>query len=311
MFFKIFIKKKSLLVVTIIILSSIFTISAFLFKEIYLLNNNSQSIETFASTNQGENFFVDLNGDGKKDSIYISSSNSSNQYIISCTVNNQNYSLEVKSPLNTLGAFNKYWPITISFIDISRDKIPELIIQSSENDIAITHIFKWTGDGFKDLYCSTNEIFGVIDSNNNKSPKFFSFSINNSDGTIQKYMLTNNNIKNISYEKIEIPAYNSIISFIDIVTLPYNLYNLPDIFSDKIPYNLIHKLDALNKGNFYYVFQDGFFKDINWDSKGNISEVNWRVRFKKCSKSNKNDIELLEWDLKLKNINNKFIITDM
>lgn len=302
--------KKITIVIMIIIISLISSVIFILLKNIYKFNNDMKTVNTFLSTSKSEEIYIDLNGDGKKDVLYISSSN--DQYTISSNINGTNYQFNPKSPISTLGKPNEYWPATIKFIDLSRDKIPEIIIQSSENSVAIFHIFKWTGSEFKDIYCSTNEIFGIIDSNNNKSPKFISFSLNNNIEDIQKYMVLNNNVKNISYENLKVPAYNTVNEFINIITLPYNLYNLPGIFSEDIPYSLIHQLDILNKEDFYYVFQDGFFKDINWNEENNISEVHWILRFRKSSKKNNLNSELLEWDLTLKNIGSeKFIITNL
>ncbi|MFR5264587.1 hypothetical protein [Clostridium sp.] len=309
MVFKVFSKKKVLLFSLIILIIIFFSISLYFIKKIYLLNSKDESILTFSSsvTNDGKNFFIDLNGDNKKDIVYITSS-SENQYIISCNINNKNYSLDVKSPLNTLGISNEIWPISINFIDLSRDKIPEIIIQSSENNIPINHIFKWNGEYFKDVYCSTNNFLGILDSNNNKTPKIISFSLDHTEDNIEKYMLINNNLKNISYEKIYLESYSIIQNFINIITLPYNLYDLPDIFSTNVQDKVIHDIDIINKDNFYYVFQDAFFKDSKWDTKGNITEMNWNLRFRKCSKSNKNENSLLQWNLTVKKINNKIII---
>lgn len=310
MFFKVFNKKKILLFFLINLIIVFFLISFYFIRKIYLLKSKDESILTFSSSvsNDGKSFFIDLNGDNKKDIVYITSS-SENQYIISCNINNKNYSLDVKSPLNTLGVSNEIWPISINFLDLSRNKIPEIIIQSSENNVPINHIFKWNGDHFKDVYCSTNSFLGVLDSNNNKTPKIISFSLDNTENNIEKYMLINNNLKNISYEKIYLESYSIIQNFINIITLPYNLYDLPDVFSSNVSSKAIHDIDIINKDNFYYVFQDAFFRDSKWDTKGNITEMNWHLRFRKSSKSNKDENSLLQWNLTLKkDNNNKFII---
>ncbi|MGL5615208.1 MAG: FG-GAP repeat domain-containing protein [Sarcina sp.] len=305
MFSKNFNKKKFIIFTAIIIFifSTFFTI--IILNKIYLFHK-LDTVPTFVSTTESSNYLIDLNGDGKKDVLYISSSK--DNYSVSCNINDKVYSFDVKSPINTLGFATDYWPISIKFIDLSRDKIPEIIIQSNENNVAIFHLFKWTGNRFKDLYCSTHEIFGILDSGNNKTPKLLSFSLNDSIEDVEKNMIINNNIKNISYEKIDIFGLESIKEFIELITISYNLYDLPDIFSENLNYDALKTIDQLDKENYFYIFQDSIFNDESWDSKGNVETMNWNLRFRKVSKKDEKDSKLIEWKLSLKRENSRFKI---
>lgn len=269
---------------------------------------NSTVINTAGKAIIQQTLKSDLNGDGKKDSIYIALKEN-NDYHIYATINNEDYVLKPGDKIKSLGRYSLNHPMTLNLLDLDRNNIPELIIQSSEDKTTIQHLFKWTGEEFKNLFSSTNNIFGLLDSNNGKTPKIISFSINNSKEDIQKYMLLNNSLKNISYDNLDIPGFNSILEFINIVSLDYNLSELPNIFVDYISSEDLSQLWKLDKDTFYYTFQDAFFIDTKWNELGELSSCNWNIRFKKILKSNETQSSQVNFSITLEKTQEKFLIT--
>lgn len=252
----------------------------------------------------------DLNGDGKEDFIYIDLINE-NKYNLNISINENNYKLIPNKSINSLGVFSPEWPITLNILDVDRNNIPEIIVQSSEKNNSIQHLFKWTGSDFQDIFYSTNNILGIIDSNNGKTPKILSFSLNDSKENIQKYMILNKKIKNISYDCVEPTGFQSIISFIDIISLNYEIDDLPNIFTSYISYDDLSQLWHLDKDLYYYNFQDAFFRDISWDNNSNISTCSWSLNFYKISKENTENKSQVNFTVQLEKIKDTFLISSI
>lgn len=252
----------------------------------------------------------DLNGDGIDDALYISLKDNIHYYMYA-SLNNNDYDFNPSKKVNSLGLYSNDWPMTINLMDLDRNTIPEIIIQSSEKDNSIQHIFKWTGEEFEDLFCSTNNIFGVVDSNNGKTPKIISFTLGDSLETVQRHMLLNKKLKNISYDNFKISGFNVVNQFIDIICLNYEISELPNIFTNYISSEDLSLIWKLDKDSFTYSFQDAFFRDISWDDKGNLKSCNWSLNF---NKTNKNDPSLksqINFNLTLENIDNTFYINSI
>ena len=168
---------------------SFITIILISFTLIFTFKDNSTKSVINENTIK-ETVKSDLNGDGKEDCLYIELG-SENNYIINATINEKSYELTPNKTINSLGNFSPNRPITLNLLDLDRNNIKEIIVQSSEEDSSIQHLFKWTGNGFEDIFYSTNNILGIVDSNNGKTPKILSFSLGDSKENIQKYMLLN------------------------------------------------------------------------------------------------------------------------
>ncbi|WP_300349702.1 VCBS repeat-containing protein [Clostridium sp.] len=274
------------------------------------LLTKKHTIETNGKTIVHQTVKSDLNGDGIDDTLYISLKDNIHYYMYS-SLNNRDYDFKPSKKVNSLGLYSNDWPMTINLMDLDRNTIPEIIIQSSEKDTSIQHIFKWTGEEFEDLFCSTNNIFGVVDSNNGKTPKIISFTLGDSLEAVQRHMLLNKNLKNISYDNFEISGFNVVNQFIDIICLNYEISELPNIFTNYIASEDLSLIWKLDKDSFTYSFQDAFFRDISWDDKGNLKSCNWSLNF---NKTNKNDPSLktqINFNLTLENIDNTFYINSI
>lgn len=291
---------KHLSFITIILISFILI---FTFKD-----NSTKSV--INENTIKESVKSDLNGDRKEDCLYIELGNE-NKYILNATINEKSYELTPNKTINSLGNFSPSRPITLNLLDLDRNNIPEIIVQSSEENSSIQHLFKWTGNGFEDIFYSTNNILGIVDSNNGKTPKILSFSLGDSKENIQKYMLLNKKFKNISYDTVEPTGLYSIISFIDIISLNYEISELPNIFATYIPKEDLSQIWRLEKESYYYDFQDAFFRDIDWNNNGEVTNSSWILNFNKIPKENPNNKSQVKFTIQLEKINDTFLINSI
>lgn len=288
---------------------SFITIILISFTLIFIFKDNSTKSVINENTIK-ETIKSDLNGDGKEDCLYIELG-SENNYIINATINEKSYELTPNKTINSLGNFSPNRPITLNLLDLDRNNIKEIIVQSYEEDSSIQHLFKWTGNGFEDIFYSTNNILGIVDSNNGKTPKILSFSLGDSKENIQKYMLLNKKFKNISYDTVEPTGLYSIISFIDIISLNYEISELPNIFATYISKEDLSQIWRLEKESYYYDFQDAFFRDIDWNNNGEVTNSSWILNFNKIPKENPNNKSQVKFTIQLEKINDTFLINSI
>ncbi|MPQ43973.1 FG-GAP repeat domain-containing protein [Clostridium tarantellae] len=296
---------------TLIIFSTLLLLIGSGFLYLAKINFNSyytdESIPIMAKPQGEQAIKKDLNGDGKEDVLYITAKEE--KYYVEALINKKTYFFNEKKTLKTLGNYYSHWPMTINIIDINRDRIPEIIIQSSQENTPIQHIFTWNNNEFLDIYCSTNNILGILDSSNNKTPKLLSASLESSQSNIQQYLMKEKNLKNISYEKNSLPGLNSVIQFIDLIEYPYELSETPNIFAPNINSDELAILWQLDKENFTYTFQDCFFRDDSWDSSNTLSSCTWTLNFKKALKNSDKDFSQISFKICLNKINNEFFIS--
>ena len=102
---------------------------------------NSQTLSNAYNSNKNNQEY-DFDGDGENDELSIISTNST-------------YSIKIKNSLGeTLLKSNEFdyslldispsCAIKISYIDLNRNKIPEIIISGLKNNKSTFYIFKWT-----------------------------------------------------------------------------------------------------------------------------------------------------------------------
>lgn len=284
----------------------IFLSILFIFFHSFKTNNFlTRSIPTMAIPNESKIIKYDLNGDTAKDLIYILAKN--NKYHIEISINNKSYFLNEKKPLNTLGTYNSLAPIKLSFFDISRNNIAEIFIQSFDDDTPIQHIYTFDNNEFKDVFCSTNNTFGILNSKNNQSPKYFSLDLNNPNETLQKYMLINSTPKNISYDDIQIPGLSTVQLLMEFISTDSSLGN---VFFETIPNVAVQNLDLIDKVENNYNLLDSFFKDTAWNNKNEVTKIDWNIRINEINLKT-NISSILQLNLKLERIGDKFLISDL
>lgn len=271
----IIIRKKSLILFCVIFLFII----GLLLVSYFFKNNNAKVITTSTVVSTEKAIKRDFTGDGKEDLLYISSKN--NKYYLEVYSSEKSYFLEPTKKLNTMGSLSSFWPMTLSFFDISRDRKPEIFVQASQDKIPVQHIFSWVGGEFKDVFCSTNNIFGILDSNNNKTPRLVSMNIKDSQITAEQFMLLGSSIKNCTSDSFTVPGINSVSLFIDMIESTGEIKKVYDIFKSNISENDLSLLWQLDKTDYIYELNDAFFIDKKWTTDGKIKELQWTINFRK------------------------------
>ncbi|WP_373898212.1 VCBS repeat-containing protein [Haloimpatiens sp. FM7315] len=277
---------------------------------LFILNfKNKISISTFNIMSKDKILKTDLTGDAKEDYLYIKTEKQ--KYYLQLNTNyGKSLFLEPIKKLGTLGYYYKYWPMRLNLKDINMDNIPEIFIQSSQNNKPIQHVFKWHINEFKDIYCSNNNILGFIDFTNNKNPKLISGNFDKGEFNLNNYILIGNNLKKFDYKyKKDYIGKDSMGNFIKFTeNLSQNLKSKKDtidkftVKSNNLPISKF--LFEINERVCDLSFQDAFFKDSKYDEKGNATEITWILNFKGRSNEDK-DLRNYTFSLLLNKSENK------
>ena len=189
----IFLKKKYIYYVLGIIIFTISLTFLFLFK--------TSAISTFNIVNEAKMMQADLTGDGTKDILYIKTD--VNKYYIQINSGDKSYYLEPSKKINTVGNYYLQWPMRLTLMDISRNNVPEIFTQASVNNKAVQHVFLWTGEKYEDIFSSTNNILGFVDSKNNKTPKMLSGNIKDGKLNLISYIFIQDSLKSFDYNYVD------------------------------------------------------------------------------------------------------------
>lgn len=292
-----FLRKKYLFYFLLILLVFIF------FIVFSVLKYNSSSHPTFNINVNAKAYKMDLTGDGEDDIFYIELEN--NKYSIKIKSKYNTYYLKPINAIKTMGIYSLYWPLKVKFIDINRDKIPEIFIQSSKKNESIQHIFIYSNGEFYNIFSSLNNTLGFIDHSNNKTTKFISGNIKQGQFIFSNYIVIQNKLE--KYNRTSQDTFmgkNTILSFINFVTTINSNPKLPksSILSPTISPSSQALINALFNSKKSYIFQDANFRDIESDTKGEPNKVQWILNFRGIS----NTTNPLTKNYRLKLILNKF-----
>ena len=269
-----------------------FIIIYFLITIITIINTYSQDTETLSNNILENNQEYDFDCDGENDQLTIISTNST----YSIKIKNSTGEILLKSNEfdYSLLDINSSCSINISYIDLNRNKVPELIISGFKNNKPTFYIFQWIDNTFKEILFSQNNILGVLDYNNSRTPKVFTTNSTTGDKGSNSYILNSNSLKDITFSKQTIPSLGNIQTLINLVEADYELEDAPDIFTSYIPSEELGILWNLDKSTYQYSFQKGYFYDISWDNSGKATSIYWALSFEKinCIDSNSNPKEL-------------------
>jgi hypothetical protein len=255
---------------------------------IYFIVKDPNSKQTISPINISQDTQYDLTGDGKKDTLQLL--NSQNKIDFNIIHFNNNYYLSDTIDDKILFDNNNHWIPKVFFDDISRDSTPEIIMLGSKNGKSISYIFHWNKKKFDLISSNTNNILGILDCKNSKTPKCYSISSSDGINSLYSFMLINDAPLDISREIFNLPSLDSVTNFIDLVQLPYIFDDLPDIFAPTIDKKNLSLLWTLDKENYSYSFQNAFFYDYKWTDSGEPLSIRWRLSFEKSNlKSSKND----------------------
>ena len=267
-----FINKKKNTLITLIFIF-------FLISIITIINTYFQNTETL-SNNILENIpEYDFDCDGENDEVTIISTNST----YSIKIKNSTGEILLKSNEfdYSLLDITSSCSINISYIDLNRNKIPELIISGFKNNKPTFYIFQWLDNTFKEILFSQGNILGILDYNNSRTPKVFTTNSSVGDKGTNSYILNSNSIKDISFSKQSIPSLGNIQTLINLIEADYELDDAPDIFTSYIPSEELGILWNLDKSTYRYSFQKGYFYDISWDNLGKATSIYWVLSFEK------------------------------
>lgn len=266
------IKKKQVLILPIVLF---LIISTLLLLRFTIIKND---IPVIAPIDHDKATSIDLNGDNIKDSIEIISNDGFDD--IKITIKNKIYHLNQLCDNNNLGKTKPYWPTKVFIQQLSRSSVPEIIVQTS-NDKSLSYVFKWVDGDFKKIFTSNKNIFGILDSNGNKTPQYYSLNSSSGVSSLDSFMIIDNSTLNITKDSIKIPDIENILLLIDLFQKDYELDEIPDIFSENISEKDLGLLWNLDKEHNQYSFQDAFFYDETVDIEGNITSMKWRLSFEK------------------------------
>lgn len=226
---------------------------------------------------------IDFNGDGENEILQIE--DESNKYIVKIKSKTSEYILKTSDESPYLNSISSTHPIKITAIDLSRDGIPEIIIRTFNNNTPINYIFAYQKDCYTNILTSNENILGIVNSQNTKTPSIITLASDKGDESIHSYIYNNKKFKDISFNKQSVPGLSSIQKFIDLVQSPYIPSELPDMFVDEINSSDVSILWSFDKDLNNYNFQSGYFIDIKWDKKGEIDTIDWILSFSEINKT--------------------------
>ena len=254
----------------------------------YFFSNKFKSLQTISPINISQNKQFDLTGDGKKDTLQILNSQNKIDFSINCS--DDDYYLSNQIDDKILFTTNNHWEPKVFLNDISRDSIPEIIIQGSKNNKSVSYLFHWNKKKFDLIFSNNNNIFGILDCKNSRTPMCYSISSSEGLTSLNSFMLINDTTLDTSKETLTLPSLDSVTHFIDLIEMPYVLDDIPDIFTSSIDKENLSLLWNLDKENYSYSFQNAFFYDYKWTDSGEPTSIRWRLSFEKSNlKGQEND----------------------
>ncbi|WP_415875486.1 FG-GAP repeat domain-containing protein [Clostridium sp.] len=257
-----------------------------------ILSNNRASYATFSVGSVDKTYKSDLTGDGKQDVLYITLNK--NKYYLQVNTEKDSFYLEPSKNLASVGNYYPYWPMRVNILDISRDKIPEIFIQSSKENKPIQHVFLYEKNRFKDIFCSYNNILGFMDCTNNKTPKMISGNISKNNFSFSNYILLQGKLEKYDYKAEEtFMGKDTILSFINAITSlnPENLQLPQEIFDSKTYDKSISIIESMANSSSNFIFQDASFIDTKSNKDGDPTQVEWTLNFRANSSKELKDIK--------------------
>lgn len=276
---------------------------------IYLLtlNNNDTTLPTFSPTINNSVINEDLDGNGSKDALYIKTDDKN--YLIQINLNGENsLSLNPSKEFSTLGEHKTYWPMRITIADVSRNNTKELFTQCSIGENPLQSIFIFKDGSYENVFSKENNILGLIDNSNNKTPKIISGKFSSGYMDLRSYIVSNNSLKEFPYlYKKNYIGDIIVCDFINLIqSFPYDSLQIPNYFSHTLDDSSITNIYTVANNNLNYIFQDCFFKDITYDEKGLPKDVSWTLNFKGIDPNSPKKIKNFTFDIIVTRLNDSF-----
>lgn len=267
---------KKQLIIDLIFIISILIIGSITF---YYQSNKSKTSQTIYPVNPSKDSNYDLTGDGLEDLFQLISNENKIDFNVKTSSSEFYFSKEIDDKI--LFTKSIHWEPKIFIHDLTRNNIPELILIGSKNNKSIYYIFGWNNNKFNLIASGNSNILGILDCKNTRTPQCISLSSSSGGNSAKSFMIINNSLLNITSSNTNVPSLDSILSFVNLIELPYNLDELPDIFTTDINKNELSTLWNLDKDNYSYAFQNAFFYDYDWNNEGEPIAFKWRLSFEK------------------------------
>lgn len=255
-----------------------------LFILLIILMISKKPSPTFSNISDDKTIKADFNGDGKDELMSVK--RDGDKYSIEVKTKDKSYAIKTDKNAPPIGSHSPYWPMRVTLMDVSRDKIPEIFIQSSNNENSVQHFFIWNDGKFENIFSNSNNILGFIDCKNNKTPKVISGKLQNDNILLSNYMFLNYKFKNYNYDSNNIfMGKDTVCTFVKFIQgLPHSQAYMPkDIFSPDIVTSGLSAVNKLASENNTYVFQDGLFVENKCNQDGDVSEILWTLNFRGTS----------------------------
>lgn len=153
--FKVYIIKKQQLIWAAIILVIVIVLAVVLV--------NLKSRKTFSIMDSPKTYHIDVDGDGKNDSIVVNIDSIGTGYTVDViTSDGKGYALEPDPIIKTLGNNTKWWPLNILAEDVNGDGVCDIILQSGDEKGPVLHIYKCSSTGIERIASGRYSIFGSL-----------------------------------------------------------------------------------------------------------------------------------------------------
>ncbi|WP_294153168.1 hypothetical protein [uncultured Clostridium sp.] len=274
---------KILLIKKKFILDIIFIISLLLVGStaFYFQYSKFKSLPTVYPVNFSKDTEYDLTGDGFKDSFKLISNENKVDFNVKTSLSEFYLSKELDDKI--LFTKNLHWTPKTFIHDLSRNNIPEIILIGPKNNKSTYYVFAWDNNKFNLITTGNNNILGILDCKNSRTPQCFSLSSSSASNSINSFMVINNKFLNTTNNNtpVTIPSVDTVLNFINLIELPYDLDELPNIFSTNISRDELSIFWALDKDNYSYAFQNAFFYDYDWNEYEEPTAIQWILSFEK------------------------------
>ncbi|MGN9135588.1 hypothetical protein ACTNDG_09175 [Clostridium sp. HCP1S3_B4] len=241
----------------------------------YPINKTSGKSLLTLSENDTSSISLDINGDGIVDNAYIKNSK------IYLNLNKKTFCLNDFFQSKTIISA-KSWPIKVYFKKISRKNSYDIIVEAMENSNKnCIMVFSFNNDMLEKKYESNNNIFGILNLNTSKTPECFSLNSSCGNNSKDSFMIISNKKKDITKNSHDIPDIDAMLKLVNIIEADYEINETNDIFSPNISSEELGILWNLNKEYNHYSFQNAYFENNSYDSKGELKSIKWTLSFEK------------------------------
>lgn len=200
---------------------------------------------------------------------------------------------------------------SINILNLSRNLKDQLLITGVKNNNNVTYLFGYLEDELKLIYKNDINVVYLKDYNSNRSPQFITFHFYNNVTPFNSYYLLNDSFYDVTKTNLTKFNFNFLYELMNIISLDYNLENLPDIFDSSTNSDDISLLWKLDKDSYSYAFQNAIIKDKSFSNGSNLETIEAYLNFNKKNKSNNSVVPFKIKVVLKRNIDDKFKVLSL